>query len=94
MADRTSARLFGEIFEMLAEEFPAGETRDRLAKRFWVMSRGYDFSDYQMDVPEALLKLNLAHMAVDPQYPEDGAIIIYEPPPGASVPTGSEGGGT
>ena len=81
VADRTSAALFGEIFTMLAEEFPAGETRDRLAKKFWEMSRNYDFSDYQMDVPEALIKLNLAHMAIDPAYPEDGEIIVYEPPP-------------
>ena len=66
---------------MLAEEFPAGETRERLAKKFWAMSRDYDFSDYQMGVPEALIKLNLAHMAINPRYPEDGEVIVYEPAP-------------
>jgi hypothetical protein len=57
MADRTSAALFGEIFEMFAES----EQPDlRIVKRLWVMTRGYDFSACQMDVDDALMKLGLA----------------------------------
>lgn len=57
MADRTSAELFGYIFDMLAEECERNKER---AVRFWQKAREYDFSWYQMDCDAALLKLGLA----------------------------------
>lgn len=72
MSDRTSAAIFGEIFGVLADELPAGEKRDALAKRFWLMSQDYDFNEYQMECDEVLLELGLAHMS--------GTEVIYEPP--------------
>lgn len=69
MADRTSAALFGSIFEMLAER---GDERDKeYALKFWEMKEdgGYDFSDYQMECDEALIKLGLARTVDDNEYP-------------------------
>lgn len=84
MADRSSAYLFSVIFETLLEELPAGEKRDALAKRFWDLSRNYDFSDRQLECDDVLIALGLAHKGIDPEYPNDGAITIYEPPPNAT----------
>jgi hypothetical protein len=55
VADRTSARIFGEIFELLAKR---GE-RD-LALDIATLSLPYDFSPYQMEAAEALETLGLA----------------------------------
>jgi len=75
MADRTSARLFGDIFNMLAEE-PTEGNKDIAAKMF-PKTRDYDFNHYQMDADDALIKLGLAKMGVDLEYPEEGEVIIY-----------------
>lgn len=75
MADRTSAEVFGIIFELLAEN-PTDEHK-AIAKRIYKYTRNYDFNDYQMDVDESLIKLGLAIKAIDPEYPEDGETIIY-----------------
>ena len=80
MADRTSAYIFGEIFRDIAS-MPALPIRSRLAKEYWKMSREYDFSEYQMEADEALLKLGLARKGVDPDYPEDGDVMLYGPKP-------------
>ena len=50
-------------------------------KKYWKMSREYDFSEYQMEADEALLKLGLARKGVDPDYPEDGDVMLYGPKP-------------
>lgn len=55
MADRTSAYLFAEIFQLLAEH----ELNEK-SKYFWDLSKDYDFQPYQMYCDETLLKLGLA----------------------------------
>lgn len=75
MADRTSAGLFGKIFDLLAKN-PTEENKS-IAAEIYPMRSGYDFSDYQMYCDESLIKLGLAKMGVNPDYPEDGEVIIY-----------------
>lgn len=57
MADRTSAGIFGGIFELLAEN-PTNENK-RLASEIYDMALNYDFSVSQMDCDESLIKLGL-----------------------------------
>jgi len=76
MADRTSARLFGDIFNMLAEE--PTEKHKEMASKIFDKTYDYDFSNYQMYADEALKKLGLAKKGIGPDYPEDGEIIIYK----------------
>jgi hypothetical protein len=71
MADRTSASLFGQFFELLAklvDEEPV-EPKE-VAEHLWGHIRGYDFNAYQMSCDEALLKLGLARM--------EGELIQYK----------------
>ncbi len=75
MADRTSARLFGKIFELLAKN-PTDEHK-AIAKEIFAETGDYDFSDYQMDADEPLIALGLAKKGIDPEYPEDGEVVIY-----------------
>lgn len=71
MADRTSATLFGTIFQLLAEN-PSVENSN-IAKRIWPMTSDYDFSNYQMYADDALIALGLARYGK-----EDGNdVIIY-----------------
>lgn len=79
MSDRTSARLFGEVFEILAEHVPAGEARDAAVLRFWGLTRDYDFSPDQMGADDALFALGLARRGVDPDWPDDGEVVLYGP---------------
>jgi hypothetical protein len=69
MADRTSAGLFGSIFEILAEN--GGDKDKEYALKFWEIKEdgGYDFSDYQMYCDEALVKLGLARLVDDQEDP-------------------------
>jgi len=64
MADRTAAALFGQLFALLAEDKP--QDPKAIALDFWKQSRDYDFSHYQMYCDEALQKLGLAKMGIDP----------------------------
>jgi hypothetical protein len=75
MADRTSAGLFGMIFELLAKN-PTDEHKE-IAKEILGKAGDYDFSNYQMDADDALIKLGLAKKAVHPKYPDEGETIIY-----------------
>lgn len=75
MADRTSAGLFGTIFELLAKN-PTDEHK-AIAKEIFSKTGDYDFNNYQMYADEALLTLGLAVRAIHPKYPEDGETIIY-----------------
>lgn len=79
MADRTSAGIFGKLFNLLAEN-PTDEHKG-IAKQMFNEIGNYDFSEYQMYADESLIKLNLAHKGVDSKYPEDGEVIIYKPLP-------------
>ncbi len=75
MADRTSARLFGKIYEMLAEN-PSDEHK-AMAKAIWPLQWEYDFSEYQMDADNALVTLGLAKLGIDPKYPDEGEKMLY-----------------
>lgn len=75
MADRTSASLFGKIFDLLAKN-PTEENK-AIATEIYPMRNEYDFSDYQMYCDESLIKLGLAKMGINPEYPEDGEVVIY-----------------
>lgn len=75
MADRTSASLFGKIFDLLAKN-PTEENK-AIAAEIYPMRNGFDFSDYQMYCDESLIKLGLAKMGINPKYPEDGEVVIY-----------------
>ena len=79
MADRTSARLFGEVFEILAKYVPAGTERDEIARRYWGLTSDYDFAPYQMGADDALSALGLARRGVDPDWPDDGEVVLYGP---------------
>lgn len=81
MADRTSAGLFGKIFELLAKN-PTDEHKT-IALEIWPMTQEYDFNKYQMDCDDALVALGLAYEGPDPNYPEDGNTIIYGPKQGS-----------
>lgn len=76
MADRTSARLFGEIFQLLAEN-PTEENK-LIALKIYDKAGEYDFSWYQMDADESLVTLGLAKRGIDPDYPEEGETILYK----------------
>lgn len=81
MADRTSAEIFSNVFELIVKYVPDSPERDEMALLFWNLSRGYDFSDNQMDCDEALRELGLARYGIDPDWPEDGEVLLYGPPP-------------
>lgn len=72
MADRSSARMFAEIFNLLASDEPFD--RKAMARHFWKQTRDYDFNAYQMYCDEALIKLGLAR--VDDS--EGEADVLYE----------------
>jgi hypothetical protein len=78
MADRTSAGIFGEVFEYLARQ-PQSPERDAFARRMWDLQGNYDFSPYQMDADDALVVLGLARREADPQY-NDEDTLVYGPP--------------
>lgn len=50
-----------------------------MALKIWPFTQEYDFDEYQMGCDEALIKLGLARMTVDPRYPEDGEVVVYGP---------------
>lgn len=78
MADRTSAKIFGKVFNLLAQN-PSEENK-ALAKTMFNEADNYDFSFYQMECDSSLITLGLAEMGVDPDYPEEGEVVIYKNP--------------
>jgi hypothetical protein len=64
MSDRTSAGLFGRIFETLHALTQRNGLSPIIAKElaldFWALTEDYDFSWYQMGCDEALFALGLA----------------------------------
>jgi hypothetical protein len=84
MADRTSAHLFGQIFNHLAET--PDERSVTFARVVWGLMEegGYDFNHYQMDADEALVKLDLARPGHD-DWCEEGCdsddCMVYGPKP-------------
>jgi len=75
MADRTSAGLFGKIFTLLAKN-PSEENK-KIAREIYKETLDYDFSMCQMYVDDELMLLGLAKIGIDPEYPEEGEVIIY-----------------
>lgn len=67
MADRTAAGIFSKVFNLLAKN-PTEENKE-MALEFWEDSQEFDFSPYQMDCDEELIKLGLAKM--------EGEEILY-----------------
>jgi hypothetical protein len=63
MADRSSAEIFGEVFDYLAK---TGDVK--AARHFFKLTQRYDFSLCQMECDKSLVKLGLARKAKD----EDG----------------------
>ena len=62
MADRTSAQIFGEIFELLADYKAANPTPSSfsvLVEDVLSLTNGYDFSQWDMDCDEALKSLSI-----------------------------------
>ena len=65
MSDRSSAYIFGSVFAYLAET--PDDRSKAFAVKMWRLKNeiGADFSDYQMDVDDALITLGLACRGVD-----------------------------
>lgn len=79
MADRTSAEIFGNLFQWLAEK-PESAERNADAAKVWQLSRGYDFSPCQMEAEDALLSLGLARRVPNTEHPDEGDyVIVYGP---------------
>lgn len=58
MSDRSSAEIFGLIFEVLAK--PGRFDRKKAASVIWRNTGNFDFSPYQMDCDDSLIALGLA----------------------------------
>ena len=57
MSDKTSAEIFGLIFNLLAKQ---PKSNQKLAAKIWKISSQYDFHPCQMGCNDALKKLGLA----------------------------------
>ncbi len=90
MSDRSSAYIFGRVFELIDKHVPKGK-RFTQARRFWTMSLEFDFGPSDMHADPALKRLGLARKGLSPDYPEEGPITIYLGEVGwrGALPTGS-----
>ena len=77
MADRTSAEIFGKIFEYLATD---PERHKEFAQVLAGFAGEYDFDPYQMYCDEALIKLNLIRPALPEEIEDYGENIYYNNP--------------
>lgn len=77
MSDRTSAGIFGDIFNKLASD-PTPQHID-WAHDFWRSQQRYDFSPYQMECDKALITLGLARRGIDPDEPNEPETTLYGP---------------
>ena len=79
MSDHESAFIFGRVFDVLAKA-PNRQSRKQ-ALAIWKVKEleGCDFSDDQMHCDKSLIKLGLARIGVEPEFPEDGKVTIYGP---------------
>lgn len=76
MSDRSSAHIFGRVFELIDRHVP-DEKKKRQARHFWKLSLEYDFGPSDMYCDPALKRLGLARVGVDPSYPEEGKTVLY-----------------
>lgn len=65
------AQLFAEIFTVVDDYVEDEDARHSLSRRFWVLTKDYDFEYADMDCDEALIHLGLARTLPDPEYPGD-----------------------
>lgn len=70
MADRTSAGIFGDIFEFLVT-MEQNEHTKKFAKKMWENSYEYDFCPDQMGCDDSLVKLGFAKRGIHPRYKEE-----------------------
>jgi hypothetical protein len=80
MSDRTSAEIFGQLFETLASA-DGPLDRKEFAGWVWNCARGYDFHPCQMGADDALIKLGLATHA---GAAEDEEVVYHEGPVGVA----------
>lgn len=80
MADRTSARIFGSILELLSED--PNEDHKELARNIMRLGREYDFSPEMMHADEACLKLGIIRLGIHPRYPNEWIMRLYFGEPG------------
>lgn len=59
MADRTSANIFGTIFQLLADYEGKKDSHKQIARKLYLLSSGYDFTIGQMGCDKALVKLGI-----------------------------------
>ena len=78
MSDRSGAYLFSRIFKLVDEHVTDEKERKKLAREFWKETRDYDFSYYDLDCDDVLIRLGLAKKGVNPRYPEDGEVTLYD----------------
>lgn len=82
MADRESARVFGDIFRLLAKT--PDERNKELAARILKLTDRFDFSQYQMEADGELEDLGLLKRCATCggylRYEEDHGPLICSPP--------------
>lgn len=77
MGDTTSACIFHTIFKRLASD--PTEQHKKWALEFWAEAHAYDFAWIELECAEAMAKLGLARMRVDPDFPDDGEVWFFGP---------------
>ena len=84
MGDTSGAEMGGDVFDLLARAHKRPDKFDPLkeARKFWKKMELIDCSPDEMDADKALLTLGLACKGVDPDYPEEGPIVLYKGDPG------------
>lgn len=68
MSDRTSAGIYGGMFELLASD--PSDQHKKWARKLWKSSFEHDFNPCQMEADKALQKLGLAKQVVN-EYGDD-----------------------
>lgn len=77
MSDRTSAAIFGYVFELLAEN-PSEEHKAIALKLYnFYVAQDYDFSPREMYAGEACLNLGIAKLRVDKTDITDKGILVF-----------------
>lgn len=76
MADRRSAALFAEIFNLIRRHVPKNKRRE-VAKIYWERAKEYDFDTSQMHCDATLLKLGLAKECIN-EFGDDDVVYLDE----------------
>lgn len=71
------AELFSEVFNLIADHVDDEDARYELGKKFWSLSREFDFEYADMDCDEILVSLGLARVVPDPEYPGE-IVTVYD----------------